>query len=148
MIKNLVSSIPYSARLWLSWNKIHHAGSGKVELKELKLTGPVLQDCLALEVSGNILLDLTKHFLVLIPKPYIIKFEWNNITFQDLKEVKIDTGFLLDGDLGLLNNLKNDDKILIDCSGHHTNDEAKGRYKISFSAILCNKTEEPYNFFK
>lgn len=148
MFKNLLHSISYSSRLWVSWDKIHNSGSGTVELKNLKFTGPVLQDCMKLEETGSLLLDLTKHFLVLIPKPYIIKFNWTGLISQSTTEVKIQNGILQDEALGLLNNIKNTDKLLIDCSGHHTNDIKNGRHKLSFTSILCNKLEEPYNFFK
>lgn len=132
-------------KLWVEWGKIVNIGNGIVDLEKIKFSGPVLLDCMKFENQGHIFLDLTKHFVVVIPRPYIIKMEWDGVISQDTKQVKIKSMKLYDGDLGFLNKLKLKDKLLIDCSGHHSDDEAAGKYRLTFESLLYNQYGFPYN---
>ena len=142
----LKNKILHMSSLWLKWKKIINTGSGLVELSDIELTGPVLSDCLKLEINGYLLLDLTLHFIIIIPEPYIVKLEWEGLVSQTENEVKIKKIILHDGKLGLLNKLKKKDKILIDCAGHHTDDENRGKYRTTYTSILFNEFGEPYDF--
>lgn len=137
--------VPKNNQLWLKWSKINHIGNGIIDLKKPRLYGPVLSDCLPLEESGKILLDLTKHFIILIPEPYEVTLEWNKKLSQSTTEIKFDTMKLIDTKLGLLNILKNKDLILIDCTDHTTERISKGFYKFSFNSMIYQDGKEPYN---
>jgi len=143
---NFTDNIPIQSRLWIRWGKVAKTGEGLVELKNITFYGPVLDDCEPIEEKGHLFLDLTKHFLMIIPRPYIIKFEWEDKIFQSTKEVKFKTVRLHDGSMGILNKIKSKDKLLLDCSGHRTEEEAKGNFKVTYDAILFNQYDEPYSF--
>lgn len=138
--------VPLHTRLWIEWKKVSKSGSGIVELKDIVFYGPIFSDCEKLDDKGFIYLDLTKHFLVLLPKPYFIKFEWEGVEVQDSNGAKLKKAYFLDDDLGLLNKITHKDKLLLDCSGHHSNDVKNGIYKPAFDAILYNEYNEPYKF--
>lgn len=135
-------------QLWLKWSKVSHKGNGIVVLKNPEFFGPVLADCAAMDPQGHILLDLTCHFLVIIPKPYIIKLSWDKVLSQDTTSIKFDKITLEDTELGHLSKLTDKDFILLDCKGHTVEEESKGNYKMSYSAILYNSSMVPYDFSK
>lgn len=139
-------SIPENTRLWVEWQKIAKKGSGIVELHKIRMHGPIFNDCEKMEENGFIFIDLTKHFLIILPKPYFVKMEWEGLYHQDSSGANVKKIFLKDDDLGLLNKISNKDKLLLDCSGHHTRDVEVGYYKPAFDAILFNQYNEPYKF--
>lgn len=145
MAVDLRWKVPKTNQLWLKWKSIVHKGNGTIELKFPEFYGPVLSDCIPIEESGYILLDLTKHFIVLIPEPYEIRLNWNKKLSQDNQKATFDKIILEDGKLGLLSLLKNNDEILIDCSNHTTEKWDKGQYKLNFPAMAYNEFKEPYD---
>lgn len=139
-------NVPVKARLWLKWSRLQYNGS-IIKLINPIFYGPVLADCLKLENSGYIYLDLTKHFITLIPQPYIVKYAWNGINKQTTEEVKFKEAYLEDN-LGHLTKLSNNDSILLDCTKHTTEDESNGVFLSSFQALVYKENSEPYEFFK
>jgi hypothetical protein len=137
-----------ASQLWLKWKDVSHLGDGKIELKSPSFYGPVLSDCLPLDERGQIPLDLTKHFIVLIPQPYIITLMWDKKLSQTTTEVKFNKITILDSNLGLLSILKARDEILIDCSDHTTENIQKKKYKVNFSAMVYNEFKQPYDLTK
>lgn len=133
-------------QLWIKWQSVEKVGNGLVKLKNAKFFGPVMVDCVKIEESGSIFIDLTKHFIVMIPTPYIVKLTWNKLLSQDSQEAVFDEILVEDKSLGHLNKLKDTDLILMDCSGHTTEEEAKGNYKTTYQAMVYKETMESYNF--
>lgn len=138
--------VPKNNQLWLKWKSLITLPDGTIKLKGAEFYGAVLQDCEPLEVSGTINLDLTKHLIVLTPVPYIVEIKWNKLLSQDTQKATFDVITIKDSRLGMLNKLTNRDLILIDCTGHTTEEEAKGRYKSAFQAMIYKETLEPYAF--
>lgn len=143
---SLKHNIPHQSQLWLSWKKVKKEASGEIRLISPQFTGPVLQDCEKLEESGLIRLDLTQHFLIIIPRPYIVELRWNKLLRQDKTVVLADTITLSDSDLGCLSILTDTDRILLDCTDHTTEKMAQGVLKYSFRAVVYKETGEPYEF--
>lgn len=140
--------VPNTSQLWLKWDRAICKGEGTVELKNAEFFGPVLNDCLKLENSGFLNLDLTKHFILIIPAPYIVRFSWDGVISQDQTSIKLAAARFEDLSLGHLNKLKKSDLILLDCSGHTTEDESRGHYKAVFEAMVYDETKNPYDFSK
>jgi hypothetical protein len=138
--------IPQPNQLWLSWKEAHLEGDGRVLLKKAFFHGPVLKDYLALEEAGHIYLDFTKHFIVLIPRPYVVKVEWKGILNQGPGGVYFKKVIIEDTTLGHLNKVKNSDSILLDCSGHTVENESAGNHIAAYAAMLYNELSEPYSF--
>jgi len=138
--------VPTKNQMWLRWKKVVNDGSGKITLKDAEFFGPVLEDCEKMEQSGFIRLDLTKHFILIIPKPYIIELKWSKIVSQDTEKIVFEEIVLEDGDIGLLNKLKTRDLLLLDCTGHTTEEEARGKYRAAYNAMLYNESLTPYDF--
>lgn len=138
--------VPQKNQLWLKWKSIEKLPNGTLKLKNPEFFGPVLQDCIAIDQKGTIRLDLTKHLIVITPSPYLINLSWENLISQDTERATFDYMLLEDGALGLLNRLQNRDLILVDCTGHTTEEEAKGRYKTAFNAMVYRESMEPYDF--
>jgi len=133
------------SKLWLKWSKVEHLGDGTIKLYKPKLYGPVLSDCLPLEESGHIILDLTEHFILLIPEPYHIIVKWNKKISQTTAGVTFDYITIEDNKLGCLKLLKNKDKILIDCTDHTKEKMDQGVYKFAFNSMVYNEHDSPYN---
>jgi len=141
--------VPKSNQLWLKWDKVEKQGNGLVNLINPVFYGDVLSDCDPIEKSGFINIDLTKHFIIQIPGPYIIKLSWDNLTSQDGSKATFDKMTIEDSLLGQLDNKLSDrDLLLLDATGHRTEEEAKGRYKHSFQGMLYNDAMEAYDFSK
>lgn len=145
MSKNILNSVINKNQLWISWEKLNHLGNGNIELNNITLSGPVLLDCSPMEKSGFLYFDLTEHFTVIIPEPYIIKFSWSDLLNQSTDKINIKRANIEDRNLGFLKLLTNKDKILLDCKDHHTDAEARGVYKASFRAMVYNSDGIPYN---
>jgi hypothetical protein len=143
--KDLTKNIKLFNRLWLKWDKINHLGDGTIELTNPTFYGPVLSDCLPMEETGGINLDLTSHFLVIIPKPYIVRLTWEDKISQDNNSAKFKKAILLDQSLGNLKLLKKDNKVLIDCEDHTTEARARGKLKPSFNAIVFDSNDQIYD---
>jgi hypothetical protein len=135
-------------QMWIKWSKVTHKGDGTAILHKPEFFGPVLADCSPLEATGHILLDLTCHFLVIIPKPYTVKLSWDKLLSQDTTSVKFNKITLEDAELGHLSKLTDRDFILLDCKGHTVEEESRGNYKMSYRAILYNSNMIPYDFSK
>lgn len=139
--------VPKNNQLWLKWESIERLGNGILKLKNAEFYGPVLLDCEPIEKAGFINIDLTKHFLVIIPSPYIVKLTWTDVISQDTSSIKFSEMIIEDKTLGQLDNkLTNRDSLLLDATGHTTEEESKGRYKASFEGMLYNDNQEPYDF--
>lgn len=138
--------VPNSNQLWVRWKKIEKTGNGIIKLKNPEFFGSVFSDCVPLDESGSIFIDLTKHFIVLIPKPYTIKMTWNKKISQDNQKCVFDEITLEDTELGHLSKLSDKDLILLDATDHTTEQEARGYYKVAFDGMLYKETLEPYDF--
>jgi hypothetical protein len=138
--------IPQKNQLWLRWKSVTKEGDGTIKLIGAEFFGPVLQDCVAIEPAGSIRLDLTKHLIIITPQPYLINVKWDALVSQDSEKAVFKELVLEDSALGLLNRLTARDLILIDCTGHTTEQEAKGRFMAAFSAMIYKETMEPYDF--
>lgn len=146
MVIDLRWKVPSSNQLWIRWKSIERVGNGIIKLKSPEFFGPVFADCTPLEESGSIFADLTKHFIVHIPKPYIVKITWNKKLTQDLQKATFDEITLEDSELGHLSKLSERDLILLDGTDHTTEQEARGYYKVAFDAMLYKETLEAYDF--
>lgn len=139
--------VPAKNQLWLKWDSAIKEGDGTVKLKNAEFYGPVLSDCAPIEPAGHINIDLTKHLVLLIPSPYIVKLSWSSLLSQDSISAKFSEMLLEDKTLGHLSNKLTDrDCILLDATGHTTEEEAKGKYKTSFDGMIYNENKDPYDF--
>ena len=91
------------------------------------------------------MLDLTKHFIILIPRPYEVTLSWESKISQTSTEVCFNEMILFDNLLGLLKILKKYDKILIDCTDHTTECASRGHFKLTFTTMVYNSEGLPYN---
>lgn len=148
MKQNFKKILDTKNQLWISWESLNHDSNGIIYLKNLKFTGSVLNNCIAIEESGTIKLDLTHQYMLHIPKPYLVEFTWFNKIKQDKNEALFKTGQIKDGSLGKLSLLTNKDYLLLDCTDHTTEDEEKGVVLFNFYAVAFNSDKIPYNFTK
>jgi hypothetical protein len=148
MSTRLADKVPTQSRLWLKWDKAVHLGNGEVRLDNPVFYGPVLADCEPIEEAGEIKLDLTSHYLILILDPYMITLRWEGKVSQTTLEVKFKTMFLKDGAFGKLSLLQDDDQILMDCTGQTTEARAQNQFKMAYDAIVFNSLKQPYDFSK
>jgi len=137
--------VPKPNQLWLKWKSVEHKGDGTIVLNSPKFYGPVLADCLPIDETGYIILDLTKHFIVLIPEPYEIVLKWDKKLGQTTASAWFNKMTIEDNRLGLLKLLKKSDEILIDCSDHTTEKWEKGKYKLTFPSMVYQDGSEPYD---
>lgn len=146
MIKDLDKTSLEEDKLWLKWEKANHLGNGIIKLINPSFYGPVLEDCLELEEKGQIVLDLTEHFLIMIPTPYTILLKWDKKIKQDSSSVEFKEMILEDKSLGLLKILKDNDQILLNCSEHTQKNWNKGKYKTSFQSMVYKEDKTMYEF--
>lgn len=145
MVKDLKKQVRLFNQLWLSWDNINHLGDGTISLINARFSGPVLSDCLEIPEKGNMFLDFTNHYLIIIPKPYIVEIKWDNKISQDNTEAIFKTMTVVDNELGNLKLLKNMDKILIDCTDHSTEAQSRGKFKTSFISMVYDSNNLPYD---
>jgi len=141
--KRKLNTVRIHNQLWLRWSKIEHLGDGKIKVKNPEFYGPVMSDCVEMEDTGSIRLDLTNHFLLILPKPYIVRLEWTGKISQNEKKAVFTEAILHDTDLGNLNLLRNKYQILIDCENHTTESRAKGNLKTSFTSTVYDHNGQP-----
>ncbi len=142
-LKNIVNK---SSQLWLKWGKVTPLENNSVKLHDVVMYGEVLNDCSKIDKAGFIYLDFTMHYIVLLTKPYIVKLTWDSLLTQDTEAVNIESIIIEDQEFGFMNQLKNTDRILLDCSGHTTEEEERGHYLAAYRAMLYNEYLEPYEF--
>lgn len=144
---NSFKKIQEKHKLYLKWGAITNEGSGKIVLIRPTFVGPVLKDCEPIEESGELLLDFTDQCLVLLVKPYEVKISWKKKLYQDQDIIKFDEVMIEDTSFGHVTRLLTvRNSIVIDCSGHHTDDIQKGRYVRLFKSFLLKESGEPYSF--
>ena len=142
---HLKNSIQLSNQLWVSWESVLHRGNGLIELRNPHFSGPVLMDCVNIEEMGEIILDLTTHYIILIPKPYLVTLKWEGKQSQDSLEAKFKKMYIHDNELGHLKILKNKDHLLLDCTNHTTEATAKKNVKYAFSTVVYDENKQPYD---
>lgn len=145
MVADLTKKVSTKNHLWLSWNKVIHKGNGVIELMAPRFSGPVLSDCEPLEASGKINLDLTHHFLLQLPSPYMVELSWNSLLSQDTSEAKFDIMTIKDTKLGKLSLLTDRDRIFINCKDQTTEAQMSGTFKIAFEIMVFNNMNQPYD---
>lgn len=133
-------------KLWLRWSNVSKVGDGRIELLSAEMFGPVTQDYLPLEQKAELKLDFTNHFLLLVPSFYIVELSWESIRSQEVGSIKFDKIILHDQNVGLMDKIKSDDLLLIDCTGHTEEDISAGNYKLVFDTMLYKEGKEPYDF--
>lgn len=140
MVKNIPSK---KYQLWLKWKNINKS-SNLIELINPFFDGPVCTDCEELPKDGKIILDFTNQFLIKLPKPYIVELKWYNKKSQSTEKIEFEKITMKDSVLNVLGALKNTDKILIDCKGHHSDDIEKGNFKVNYMSYIFNEAGEQY----
>ena len=135
-------------KLWVKWSEIGKIGNGKVDLKNVQFYGPVTQDYLPLEEKGEIKLDFTNHFLFIVPSYYIVEMSWEAVKSQEQGSIKFDKVTLHDENVGLLNKIKDNDLLLIDCGGHTEEERQSGNYRMVYDCMLYKEGKDPYDFSK
>lgn len=145
MVADLTKKVSVTNHLWLKWKSIEHLGDGKIQLNKPYFYGPVLQDCEPMESKGMIRLDLTPHFMLILPKPYFVELSWDNLISQDSQKVTFDKMSIQDQDLGKLAILKNEDKIFLNCTDQTTEAQQRGVFKAAFEIMVFNSLGQPYD---
>jgi hypothetical protein len=148
MAKDLSKKVSKKNHLWLKWKSLSHEGNGRIILKKPYFYGPVLEDCEPLETSGKMKLDLTPHFLLILPKPYFVELSWDKLLNQNTSKAEFNQMELHDQGLGKLSLLKNSDKIFIDCTDQSTEAQERGVFKMAFEIVVFNEFDEPYDLTK
>lgn len=145
-MNDLKKLVKKNSQAWIKWENLQKNLNNSITLYNVEMYGEVFSDCLQLDTSGFIYLDLTEHFIIQVSRPYIIKMTWNGVISQDKTKVLIKNVILEDQDFGFLHKLVNNDRILLDCSGHTTEAEEKGKYKLAYRAMVYNELLEPYDY--
>jgi len=135
-----------SNKLWVTWNKVDRVGNGKVELIDVEFTGPVTQDYVELEQAGSLRLDFTNHFIVRVEEFYIVELSWDAVKIQETGSIKFDKIILHDENVGLLDKIKDTDKLLIDCTDQTEEERQAGNYLMVYPSMLYDSLNEPYDF--
>ena len=148
MVADLTKKVSVKNHLWLEWKSLEHLGDGKIQLNSPHFYGPVLQDCEPLDATGMIRLDLTPHFMLILPKPYFVELSWSKLLSQDSQKVTFDVMTIQDQELGKLSILKNKDKLFINCTDQTTEAQEKGVFKAAFEIMAFNSLGEPYDLTK
>lgn len=147
-MKDLRHIIRKSNQMWLKWTSVVRDASGVLHLKGAEFYGPVLLDCDPMEPKGHIILDLTLHYIIIIPKPYLVKVSWDSVIYQSRDLIKFKELLVEDNEIGHLNRLSDRDQILLNCTSHTTESEARGIRKMAFQAMVYNELLSPYDFSK
>ena len=145
MVVDLSKKVRRFNQLWIKWDNLIHQGNGKISLNDVTFFGPVMSDCDPIEESGEIQLDLTKHYLLLIPKPYYVKMSWDSKISQNDREARFSKITLHDSELGHLKLLKDDDQLLLDCTDQTTEARQKGKLKVAFDTMVYDCSGQPYS---
>ena len=145
---DLKFSVSEKNKLWARWKRVSRTGDGRVSLHDMEFYGPVTQDYFPLEEKGNLRLDFTNHFLFRIEEYYIVQLSWEGIVSQEQGLVKFKKVTLDDQSVGLLDKIKDNDLLLIDCSGHTDKDRSSGNYRLVYHSMLYDETGAPYDFSK
>jgi len=138
--------VPETNKLWVSWKRVNRLGDGKVELIDVEFTGPVTQDYAQLEQTGSIRLDFTNHFIVRVDEFYIVELSWASVKTQELGSIKFDNVLLHDENVGLLDKIKDNDKLLIDCTNQTEEERQAGNYLMVYPSMLYDSLNAPYDF--
>lgn len=148
MVSDYSKKVSTLNKLWLKWQSLSHEGDGLIRLKSPEFYGPVFDDCEPIEESGKIILDLTHHFLIHLPKPYQLELKWDRLLNQDKTGARFNEMTIQDHDLGKLSLLKNGDQIFIDCTDQTTDAQEDGLFKTAFPSMIFNSYDEPYDLSK
>lgn len=146
-MKDIKWHINEAAKMWIKWTAAEHQGNGLIKLKGCTFYGPVLSDLVKIEDNETMSLDFTHHFIVLVPKPYLVKFRWDRVVEQNPSKAMIEGAELLDQELGCLKIAKDSDRMLVDFTGHRLEDQQRGFIKPHFEAMLYNAQNMPYSFY-
>jgi hypothetical protein len=130
-------------RLDLSWSSIIYK-EGECYLKDAIFSGPALQFAEQIMPDNNIDLDFCKQYYVITAGIYIGKLSWGKVEYLDGAKVKLYNCKLThDEYLNIAPTLKNDDKLVIDTSGH---DAEIHHLNTTYKAFVVNKDWQVYNF--
>ena len=146
MTVDLRWEVPEANQLWVTWDKVAKIGNGKVELINAEFTGPVTHDYIELEQIGNLKLDFTNHFIIVIDGFYIVELSWDSVKSQEVGSIKFDKIILHDENVGLLDKIKDVDKLLVDCTDQTDTERGEGNYKMVYGAMLYDELNQSYDF--
>ena len=131
-------------RLDLSWDKVDYPKKGVCTLINAKLSGPALQFAEKIQDNNHITLDFCKQYFVLINNMYLGKLSWGTVEYLNEGTVKLyDCSITHDTELNKVPNLNNQDKLVIDTSGHDAEVHA---FNPVYNTYVTNVDWQVYNF--
>ena len=129
-------------RLEVHWKEAIYEKDEFFRLKGCYLSGPVLREVSQLEQEDSILLDFTKHYLLIVPMYYIARLSWsgvinvgdkvflNNAIINSEKDFKVPK-------------LKDNDYLVVDTKGH---EDEKHYNNLTYESYLLSNDGTLYNF--
>ncbi len=130
-------------RLDLSWESMTY-NEGVCLIKEAVFSGPAIQFAEQILPDNSIELDFCKQYYIIASGIYIGKLSWGKVEYLDNARVKLyDCKLTHDEFLNSVPILKNDDKFIIDTSGH---DAEVHHLHTNYKAFVVSKDWQVYNF--
>lgn len=131
-------------RLELCWESVVYLQEGLCELKGAYFSGPALQIAQKINDKDHMLLDLYSQYLVLVRGAYILKCDWNGVSYGNDNRVYLSNCYLTHNeDLNIAPQLKTTDYFIIDTSDHEFSIH---QYALVYKTILIKEDHSRYRF--
>lgn len=134
-------------RLEVHWSKVLRPEAGIMSLMGAYFSGPALAEASQINSNDYIKLDFCCQLVILVQNVYVGDLKWGEVVYKYKKEKPIvglkDAVITYDLELKNIPNLKNDDYLVIDTSGH---ENEKHLYNLLYPTYVVNGDNELYNY--
>jgi len=134
-------------KLELHWKTAMYNQPGICVLDGAYFMGPVLQVAAKIEPNDYMMLDLYSQYIMLVKGAYVVKFLWDEVTYNSDSSKVFLTNARLEHemDLNTTPNLKSSDYFVIDTSDHEI---SVHKYHLVYKTFLINPDNTLYRFNK
>lgn len=132
-------------RLEIHWDGTLYDKEGCCKLLGAYFSGPALKIAQQISDKDHLMLDLYSQYLVLVRGAYVVKFEWEGVTYKlDENKVILNNCYITHTeDLNIVPKLQKNDYFVIDTSDHSPSTH---QYSLVYKTILIKEDHSRYKF--
>jgi hypothetical protein len=134
-------------RLEVHWEKVLRPEAGVMCLVDAYFSGPALSEAEQINSNDYIRLDFCSQLIILVKNVYVGDLKWGEVSYSRKSGKSIvglkDAVVEYDPSINGIPNLKDNDYLVIDTSGH---ENEKHLYNLLYPTYVVNEDNELYNY--
>ena len=130
-------------RLELRWDSVEYHNDSTARLVGCRFEGPVLKNAQRIQAPDFIDLDLTPQHLIVLNSYYIVRLDWDAVSYGADGSVALEGARLSNDFLNKLHRLEDHDYVVINTEKH---EEKTHAYNLVYEAMVARYDSKPHEY--